>query len=90
MPRSPVKDVSTLPVVVTLPEIANLYRISTRTIRRALQRNEFRPLPFKKYPYRWMREDIERDLQTRQTKLKTRRHGFAATKGKQLAAEATK
>jgi hypothetical protein len=52
-----------------------------------LQQNTFRPLPFDKYPYRWLRDDVARDLQTHRPKLKTRRHGFAATKAKRQAAE---
>jgi len=87
MKRSPVTDVATLPVILTLPEVAAVYRISSLTIRRGLQKNEFRPLPYEKYPYRWLRDDVIRDLGTRRTKLKTRRHGFAATKAKRLAAE---
>lgn len=78
MKRSPVTDVSTLPVILTLPEIAAVYRLSPLTIRRSLQANTFRPLPFEKYPYRWLRDDVVRDLQTRRPKLKVRRHGFAA------------
>ena len=82
MKRPPVTDVSQLPVILTLPEIARVYRVSTMTIRRALQTNVFRPLPFDKYPYRWLRDDVQRDLLTRRPKLKMRRHGFAAAKAK--------
>lgn len=90
MKRAPVVDVSKLPVILTLPEIAAVYRVSPRTIRRGVQTNEFKPLPFDKYPYRWLRDDVIRDLQTRRPKLKMRRHGFAAAKAKRLlAAEGT-
>ena len=82
MKRAPVTDISSLPVILTLPEIAAVYRLSPLTIRRGLQENTFKPLPFDKYPYRWLRDDVIRDLQTRRTKLKTRRHGFAAAKAK--------
>jgi hypothetical protein len=81
-----VTDLGKLPVILTLQELSTIYRISPLTIRRALAVNSFRPLPFEKYPYRWLRDDVVRDLQTRRTKLKTRRHGFAATKAKRLAA----
>lgn len=85
MKRAPVTDLSQLPVILTLPELAAVYRVSPLTIRRALQANEFRPLPFDKYPYRWLRTDVLHDLQTRRPKLKTRRHGFAAAKLKRDA-----
>ena len=88
MKRSPVTDLAALPVVLTLPEIASLYRVSVLTIRRALQQNTFRPLPFDKYPYRWLKADVARDLATYRPKLKTRRHGFAAAKVKREAAAA--
>jgi hypothetical protein len=87
MKRPPVVDIHALPVILTLPEISAVYRVSVPTIRRGLQNNSFRPIPFEKYPYRWLREDIVRDLQTRHAKLKTRRHGFAAAKAKRQAAE---
>jgi len=80
-------DLQQLPVILTLPEIAAVYRVSPLTIRRGLQQNTFRPIPFDKYPYRWLREEVMRDLQTRRVKLKQRRHGFAATKAKRLADE---
>ena len=87
MKRSLVTDLASLPVILTSPEIAVVYRVSPLTIRRGLQQNTFRPLPFEKYPYRWLRDDVMRDLQTRHPKLKTRRHGFAAAKAKRQAAE---
>jgi hypothetical protein len=80
MKSDPVTNVASLPVILTLKEMSGVYRISELTIRRSLQANTFRPLPFEKYPYRWLRDDVVRDLQTRRPKLKTRRHGFAATK----------
>lgn len=78
-------DVKQLPVILKIDEMAALYRVSPLTIRRGLQNNTFHPLPMGKYPYRWLRDDVSRDLQTRNYKLKTRRHGFAATKAKQAA-----
>ena len=82
MKRAPVTDLKALPVILTLSELAAVYRVSVPTIRRGLQQNTFRPIPYEKYPYRWLREDVIRDLQTRHVKLKTRRHGFAAAKAK--------
>jgi len=84
---APVTDLSTLPVILTLKEMSAIYRVSPLTIRRALSLDQFRPLPFEKYPYRWLRADVAKDLQTRRPKLRTRRHGFAATKAKRQAAD---
>jgi len=83
--ESPVSDLGKLPIILTMKELSAIYRISTRTIQRMLQTNEFKPLPFDKYPYRWLREDVARDLQNRRVKQKTRRHGFAAKKARGLA-----
>jgi hypothetical protein len=85
--KAVILDLKQLPVILTLTELAALYRLSPLTIRRGLQNNTFRPLPFEKYPYRWLRDDVTRDLQSRHPKLKTRRHGFAAAKAKRQAAE---
>ena len=57
-----VTDLSKLPVVLTLDEVAAVYRRAKSTIRRALQANTFRPAPTWRLPYRWLRDDIERDL----------------------------
>jgi len=70
MKRAPVCDLSALPVVLTIDEIASVYRVGISTIRRDLQADAFRPLPFGKYPYRWLRDDVIRDLSTRRP-LKT-------------------
>lgn len=75
---SPVTDLEHLPLILTLGEVASVYRLSPLTIRRGLQNNTFTPIPFDKYPYRWLREDVAKDLQRRRTKLPVRKHGFAA------------
>ena len=76
----PVSDLASLPVLLTLNEMAAIYRVAPDTIRRALSLHKFHPLPFEKYPYRWKRDDVIRDLNTPRVKLKTRKHGFAAKK----------
>jgi hypothetical protein len=86
----PITDVGKLPVILTMAEVSAIYRLSKRTIQRQLQVNEFRPLPFDKYPYRWLRDDVVRDLQARRVKQKMRRHGFATTKTKRDADLITK
>jgi len=78
----PITDLGKLPVILTMAEMSGLYRISKRTIQRQLQTDEFQPLPYAKYPYRWRKEDVIRDLQTRRVQQKMRRHGFATTKAR--------
>jgi hypothetical protein len=78
-------DLKKLPVVLTLAEVAMIFRVSPLTIRRQLSINEFRPLPFEKYPYRWLRDDVIKSLATHRPKLRMRKHGFAATKAKRRA-----
>ena len=70
MKRAPVVDLNALPVVLTIDDIAGVYRVGISTIRRDLQSEVFRPAPFGRYPYRWRRDDVIRDLSTRRP-LKT-------------------
>lgn len=84
-PDRPITDLHTLPLILTITDMARIYRISVATIRTALSRNTFRPLPFEKYPYRWTREAIAHDLKTPRAKQRMRRHGFAAVKAKREA-----
>jgi len=82
-----VVDLADLPIVLTMQEIAWIYRISQATIRRGLQAGTFAPRPWEKYPYRWRREDVIADL--RKPRAERRRpHGFASLE-KRPAAKAT-
>lgn len=78
--KSPVAVTSleALPLILTIEEIARLYRISPSTIRRGLQNGTFRPRPWDHYPYRWIREDVAADLKRRREEHTRRAHGFAA------------
>jgi len=78
----PIVDLEGLPAVLVLEEVAAVYRLAPDTIRRALSVHKFQPLPFDKYPLRWRREDILQDLATPRIKLRSRKHGFAATKAR--------
>jgi hypothetical protein len=60
---TPITDLATLPVVITLDEIARIYRRKVTGLRRDLQLGTFRPAPFAKFPYRWLRDDVQRHLQ---------------------------
>ena len=62
---APVTSLADLPLLLTLKQIANIYRISVATIYRDLALGTFRPAPYKRNPYRWRRVDVERDLDTR-------------------------
>jgi hypothetical protein len=77
---APVINLLVLPVFLTIEDIAVIYRLSVRTIRDYLQRGEFRPLPREKYPYRWHRDDVIKDINGPSKRLKHSRHGFATTK----------
>lgn len=73
-----VTNLEQLPLVLTLVEIAAIYRVSMSTIRRGLQNGTFRPRPFDRYPYRWTREAVAADLKRPREDQPRRPHGFAA------------
>lgn len=84
-----VSDLDALPVILTLKELAMIYRLSQSTIRRQVQQGIFRPMPWDKYPYRWRKEEIIADLKRPRPARPRRLHGFAATLGKPRVAKAT-
>jgi IS30 family transposase len=74
MVRSPhITDLTQLPLVLTIDEMASIYRRARSTIRRDLQRRRFQPKPFAGPPYRWLRADVEQDLRRRQAPAGTSR-----------------
>lgn len=75
--RGPVIDLNSLPLILTLADMAMVYRCSQSTIRRGVQTGTFFPRPVRKYPYRWRREDVAADLARPASELPRRRHGFA-------------
>lgn len=60
-----ITDLSQLPLVLTIDEMAVLYRRAKSTIRRRIQQGVFSPAPVDGPPYRWLRAHIEVDLQRR-------------------------
>lgn len=84
-----ITDLAALPLILTLNEIAGIYRISPSTIRRALQRGTFRPQPWDHYPYRWKRDDVAADLKRRREEHPHKPHGFATTRARKTPAKAT-
>lgn len=75
-----VRDVRGVDILLTIDEVAAIYRLSTTTVRTRLQRGTFRPLPWDKYPYRWTKSDIENDLRMRRVEQRYSGHGYASTK----------
>lgn len=80
MSSSGVVDLTALPLLLTIPELAQIYRISASTIRKALQNGTFTPQPWATYPYRWRREDVLADLRRPRDEKPHKPHGFASTK----------
>jgi hypothetical protein len=77
---TPIAQVRGVDVLLTLNDVATIYRQSPSTIRGKLQKGLFRPPPVRKYPYRWRKADIERDLATQVHDDRSAKHGFAAKK----------
>lgn len=75
-----VTDFSSLPMILTINEIAAIYRISLATIRRGLQNGTFSPRPWDRYPYRWRRDDVVADVKRARVERPRRAHGFATTR----------
>jgi len=79
---STVSDLDALPLILTLKELATIYRLSVFTIRRQLQQGTFFPRPWDRYPYRWRREDVAADLKHKRPEQPHKPHGFAAVKAR--------
>jgi len=77
-----VSDLAALPLILTIKELATIYRLSVFTIRRQVQQGTFAPRPWDRYPYRWRREDVAADLNHRRPEQPHKPHGFAAVKAR--------
>jgi hypothetical protein len=88
LPVVTASDLDALPVILTLDELAPIYRLSASTIRGQVQKGTFAPRPWDKYPYRWRREDVLADLKRVRPTQPRRPHGFASTLSKPRAAKA--
>jgi hypothetical protein len=78
----PLAQVRGVDVLLTLDDVAAIFRQSPSTIRGYLQKGLFSPLPVLKYPYRWRKADVEHALKTRAHDTRHANHGFAAKKGR--------
>lgn len=84
-PVVPASDLNALPVILTIDELAPIYRLSPATIRSQVQRGTFAPRPWDRYPYRWRRDDVLADLKRPRADRPRSPHGFAALKKPQPA-----
>lgn len=60
---NPVLSFDALPLVLTTDEILSVYRIGRSTLRKQLAAGTFRPAPFARDPYRWLKADVQRHLE---------------------------
>jgi hypothetical protein len=56
-------DPSTWPVTLTPEHVAAIYHRSVGAVKKACQLHRFVPAPFQKYPFRWRRVDVLRDVE---------------------------
>ena len=66
-------------VFLTVDDVAAIYCLRPATITWKCRRGTFRPLPARKYPYRWRKSDVERDIATQHDE-RYAKHGFATKK----------
>ena len=60
---TPVSSFDALPLVLTIEEIVAVYRLGRSTLRKQLAAGTFRPVPFARDPYRWLRTDVQKHLE---------------------------
>ena len=60
---NPFTDLADIPLVLKVPDVSRLYRISITTIRRRCRLGTFRPRPDATNPYTWKKATILRDLE---------------------------
>lgn len=58
-------DDRTWPYLLTVEEIAMIWRRSVGGIKKQCQLLRFRPAPFETQPYRWRKSDVQRQLAIR-------------------------
>jgi len=71
-----VLDPSTWPLVLTTGQVAAIYQRSDGGLRKACQKGQFIPAPYKRRPWLWRKVDVLRDVEgARGMSLSTRRAG---------------
>jgi hypothetical protein len=79
-PRAPsgVVDLAALPVILTVREMATIYRLSEYTILKGVRAGTFLR-PWDTYPTRWHRDDVLADLELRRRGPAGRRQPLKAS-----------
>jgi hypothetical protein len=80
--ETPITNLANLRIFVDLEEVADIYHLTVKTLRRKCSEGSFYPPPARKYPYLWRRDDILRDINGPSKRLPKRAHGFAAVKAR--------
>jgi predicted DNA-binding transcriptional regulator AlpA len=55
-------DLDDAPIMLTLEEVAAIYRMGMSTIRKRMALRTFTPAPYSLRPLRWRKVDVEADL----------------------------
>jgi hypothetical protein len=63
MPDFNIADSSTWPAVLTVDQVAEIYRRPVGGVRKACQQHRFVPAPFQTHPYRFRKTDVVRDVE---------------------------
>jgi hypothetical protein len=69
-PAFSVTDRATWGEVLTLAEVAAIYRRQPSGIAKSCQQRQFIPAPFRVKPYHWRKTDVVRHLDAPQTQLR--------------------
>lgn len=66
-PATPLRRLADADDVLLIGEIASLYHVGESTIRKQLAARTFIPKPFDMFPFRWLKVDVQADLDARRT-----------------------
>lgn len=58
-----IADSATWPAVLTVEQVAEIYRRTVGAVKKACQQRRFVPAPFQMYPYRFRKTDVVRDVE---------------------------
>jgi len=61
-----------MPYVMRVDDVVAVLQCGKSTLLKACRLGTFRPAPFERHPYRWLKADIERDIQQRNAAAQAR------------------